>query len=114
MMSVRSSVLAVAAVAAGLATVSFAAVPAAAGQLDAVEVQYQDLNLANDAGRAALDSRISAAARQVCGDYMPTELKWREMARACQRDVIASAAPQRNALVGGQRYAALRVSRAAN
>ena len=113
-MSVRSSVLAVAAVAAGLATAAFAAAPAAAGELDAVQVQYQDLNLSHASGRATLDRRISAAARQLCGDYMLTELKWREMSRVCQQDVIASAAPQRNALLSGQSYAALRVSRAAN
>ena len=113
-MSVRSSILAVAAVAAGLATVSLGAAPAVAGQLESAEVQYQDLNLANASGRATLDRRISAAARQVCGEYLTIELKWREMARACQNDVIASAAPQRNALVSGQRTAALRVSRAAN
>jgi UrcA family protein len=113
-MSVRSSVLAVAAVAAGLATVAFAAAPAVAGELDSVQVQYQDLNLSHASGRAALDRRISAAARQLCGDYMPIELKWRELSRVCQQDVIATVAPQRNALLSGQSYAALRVSRAAN
>lgn len=113
-MSVRSSILAVAAAAAGLATVSLGASPAFAGQLESVEVQYQDLNLANSAGRATLDRRIAAAARQVCGEYLTVELKWAEIARACQNDVIAAAAPQRDALVGGQRYAAVRVSRAAN
>ena len=113
-MSVRSSILAVAAVAAGLATVSLGAAPAVAGELEAVEVQYQDLNLAHASGQAALDRRISAAARQVCGECLTIELKWRDMARACQNDVIAQTAPQRNALVSGQRYAALRVSRAAN
>jgi UrcA family protein len=113
MMSVRSSILAVAAVAAGLATVT-AAAPAVAGQLASVEVEYQDLNLTNAAGQASLDRRIASAARELCGDYMPVELKWRELSRACQAEVIASAAPQRNALVAGERYAALRVSRAAN
>jgi UrcA family protein len=113
-MSVRSSILAVAAVAAGFATIGLGAAPAAAGQLDAVLVPHQDLNLANPAGQATLDRRISAAARQVCGDYLLIELKWNEMARACRQEVIASAASQRNALVGGQRHAAMRVSRAAN
>jgi len=112
-MSVRSS-LAVAAVAAGLATVAFAAAPAAAGELESVQVQYQDLNLSHASGRATLDRRISSAARRLCGDYMPIELKWRELSRACQQEVIASTAPQRDALLSGQSYAALRVSRAAN
>ena len=112
-MFVRPSVLAVAAVAAGLATASLAAAPAAE-EVSSVEVQYQDLNLDHSAGQAALDRRIAYAARQVCGDYMPIELKWRELSRSCQREVIAAAAPQRDAAVGGQRYAALRVSRAAN
>ena len=113
-MSVRSSILAVAAVAAGLATLSLGAAPAVAGQLETVEVKYQDLNLAHASGQAILDRRISAAARRVCGEFLNIELEWRQMSRACQNDVIASAAPQRNALISGQRYAALRVSRAAN
>jgi UrcA family protein len=113
-MSVRSSILAVAAIAAGFATIGLGAAPAVAGQLDAVMVRHQDLNLANSAGQAALDRRIAAAARRVCGDYLLVELKWNEMSRLCRQEVIASAASQRDALVGGQRYAAVRVSRAAN
>ena len=54
-MSVRSSILAVAAVAAGLATVSLGAAPAVAGELEAVEVQYQDLNLAHASGQEPLN-----------------------------------------------------------
>lgn len=83
---------------------------------DTVSISYADLNLASEAGRATFDNRLAYAARQVCGDYHHTELKWAAMSRTCQAEVIAAAQPSRDALVANQdRYAANRflVSRAA-
>ena len=107
-------ILAAAAVTAALAATGLAAVPAVAQSISSLPVAVSDLNLATNAGRETLDGRIAYAARQLCGDYSHLELKWAAMSRSCQAEVIASAQPQRNALVGGERFASLRVSRAAN
>ena len=110
-------VLALAASAAAFLAVGAAISPASAQSTpEAVSISYADLNLASDAGRTAFDNRIAYAARQVCGDYHHTELKWAAMSRTCQAEVIAAAQPSRDALVANQdRYAATRfvVSRAA-
>lgn len=107
-------ILAAAAVAAALAATSLAAGPAVAQSITTLPVAVSDLNLATTAGRQTLDGRIAYAARQLCGDYSHLELKWNAMSRSCQAEVIAAARPQRDALVGGQRFASIRVSRAAN
>ena len=108
-------ILAAAAVTAALATTALAAGPVAAQTVSSsLPVAVSDLNLATSAGRQTLDGRIAYAARQLCGDYSHLELKWAAMSRSCQAEVIAATQPQRDALVGGQRFASLRVSRAAN
>jgi UrcA family protein len=106
-------ILAVAAATAAFAAAGLAG-PAAAQSIATVPVAVSDLNLATNAGRQTLDGRIAFAARQLCGDYSHLELKWAAMSRSCQSEVIAAAQPQRDALIGGQRFASLRVSRAAN
>ncbi len=113
-MKARHIVLATAALVAGAANVSIATAPAFAQSLESVAVPYQDLNLTHAAGQRVLDNRIDAAAKQLCGEFLTVELKWSEMSRICRAEVIASVQPQRDALVGGQRFASLRVSRAAN
>jgi len=113
-MRVRNTILAAAAIAASFVQLGAAAAPAFAQPTDAVEIVYQDLNLGHAAGRAALDRRISAAARQVCGTFLNIELKWDQMSRACQQEVIASVQPRRDALAGAPLYAQARASRAAN
>lgn len=108
-MTLRSTILAVAAVAASLS-----AAPASAQTLESIQVSYGDLNLHSAAGRTALDGRIAAAARRLCGTYPAFELEWSQVSRACQADVIASTAGQRDAVVAGESFAALVVSRAAS
>ena len=107
-MNLRKPLFAAAALAAAYVNTSAALSPAAAQDADGVAVSYADLNLASPAGRAVLDRRIAAAARQVCGNYLITELKWAEMSRACRAEVTASAQ-----LPGAAQLASLRVSRAA-
>jgi UrcA family protein len=53
-----------------LIAVAFATLlsPAAFADAASVRVDYSDLNLSNPAGQRALDTRISRAARSVCGD----------------------------------------------
>jgi len=112
-MSSRKSVLAAAALAAAFLSSGFAAAPAAARTVSSVTVSYADLNLAAAAGRAVLDRRIAAAARQLCGQYAPVELKAIALSRACQADVTASARAQRPALATASNNVSFRVSRAA-
>jgi len=59
---------------AALAVAGFAA-PAAAADEPKVTVPYADLNLATPAGTAALEARIDAAVREVCGKPYLRDLK---------------------------------------
>lgn len=107
-MFVRSTFLAFAALA--------AACPAAAQTQDSILVGYSDLNLSSPAGREAFQGRVAAAARQVCGEYQPLELKMIAISRACQARAIASAETRlsQNLAGGDVQLASLEVSRAAN
>ena len=111
-MIVRSTFFALAAVAAATLATGVAISPAVA-QTDSVSVGYGDLNLASPAGRIALDRRIAGAARQVCGEYRPLELKMIALSRACRSGVLAAARGQRTASTAGRQLTALAVSRAA-
>ena len=118
-MSVRSSILAAAAVAASLC--NLAAAPAFAESPESILVSYADLNLANAAGRDILDRRIANAASSLCGQYTLAHVGFATAARACQAETIAAVQPQRDAAMnfrGTVRVSSadrfLRVSRAAS
>lgn len=50
-----------------LATIALAAAaPAAADEINTVEVEWQDLNLSTESGQDTLQGRISAAINEVC------------------------------------------------
>ena len=102
----RSTFLALAAAAAAIAT------PAAA-QGDSITIGYGDLNLASQAGRAALDQRIDGAARQLCGEFSPLELKGMALNRACRAGVLADARAQLARVIVDDQVASIAVSRAA-
>lgn len=108
-MQFRPFILAAAVAAAGLST--FAAVGPAIAAEAGVAVQHEDLNLSTAAGRAVLDRRIDRAARLVCGTALTIELELAGEVNSCRADVIASTRARRDALVGGQSYAELRVTR---
>jgi UrcA family protein len=118
-MILRPSILAAAALAAGLLTLGVAASPAMAQEIS-VRVSYADLNLASDSGREILDRRIANAADQLCGAFSPLELTWAAAVRACQAETIALTQPQRDAALRhgtvqiSSADRAVRVSRAAN
>ena len=119
-MFVRPSILAAAALTAGLVTLGVAAAPAAAQPIPSVLVSYADLNLASTAGREILDRRIANAAGQLCGAFSPVELNWAEAVRECRALTIADTQPQRDAALRhgtvqvSSADRAVRVSRAAN
>jgi UrcA family protein len=111
-MKVRSTLLALAAVAAATLMTGIAVSPAVAGET--VAVPYGDLDLASAAGRARLDSRVFRAATMICGRYDPRELRLSALSRACRDDAIAGVRGQREAaLGGGALHADVSVSQAA-
>jgi UrcA family protein len=103
----RSTILALAAAAAAAV-----AAPALA-QTDTVTIGYGDLNLASQAGRAVLDQRIDGAARQLCGEASPLELKRVALGRSCRAGVLADARAQLARVIVDDQFASLAVSRAA-
>jgi UrcA family protein len=118
-MSIRTPILAAAAVVAMIANLA-AVTPALSQPLESVELSYQDLNLASAAGRNVLDRRIAGAAAQLCGQARAIELSWNAAVQTCRTETIALTQPQRDAAVryGTVQIASsdqiVRVSRAAN
>lgn len=66
------------------AAFGFVAIAAPAAAQSSVAVEYSDLNLASEAGRATLENRLEGAVRDVCG-AAPRVTDLRAMAgyRAC-------------------------------
>lgn len=62
-----------------------------AGESAAVTVRYTDLNLATDAGNAALYARLESAARKVCAPSDIRDLGQMAAASACAQQAIARA-----------------------
>jgi UrcA family protein len=102
----RSTILALAAAAAAAATPAIA-------QNGSVTIGYGDLNLASQAGRNVLDRRIDGAARQLCGEVSPLELKRIALGRTCRAGVLADARAQLARVIVDDQFASLAVSRAA-
>ncbi|MBU3077750.1 UrcA family protein [Sphingomonas quercus] len=76
---------------------------AAPRQSSPVAVSYHDLNLATDAGRAALDRRIRRAADRSCG-WSGAGIAVRAMDRKCRIAAIAGAqAPMELAVIAAER-----------
>lgn len=81
-MNVRPLILTIAAAATLVATPAFA---------ESVQVEYKDLDLSSDAGRATLQTRIESAAREVCGLRQTTTGTRMPMGKAkkCYNEVMA-------------------------
>ena len=110
-MSVRTTILAAAAVAATMVNIGVAAAPALAQGSETIAVSYADLNLASDVGRNVLDRRIASAAGQLCGQALLADLGDSAAVRACLDATIASVQPQRDAVLGN-RYGTVQISQA--
>ena len=83
-------------------------IPAFAGQpaaqpdtLPRAVVHYGDLNVDSAAGRKALTSRLTRAARLVCPDSLSRDLRTKAAGQSCIRDSVAEAL----STVGEQRLA---------
>lgn len=88
-----AGVLVAAASAVAATAASAAAVNPAAGTTSVV-VAHRDLNLAQPEGRSALQGRLRAAARLVCGAPEREEIRAYFARRDCYREAIAQAAPE--------------------
>lgn len=81
---ILASLLAMTATLVTTSAVQAGAAGPAATHYDSVVVSYGDLNLASEAGKKALYSRLSAAAERACGKTPASrELKLRAQYRAC-------------------------------
>lgn len=78
-----------------LAALAFAAAPAAAQEVTtSVAVPFADLDLTTDAGQSTLESRVSAAAKEVCGETRPRDLKAMSAWQECRAKAEANALAQ--------------------
>ncbi|MGB3470608.1 MAG: UrcA family protein [Erythrobacter sp.] len=62
-------------------------------------VEYADLDLSSDAGRAALDKRLNRAIRDVCRAPFTRSVRAASQARACAEKVRETVLVQRNAIL---------------
>lgn len=65
--------------------------PVAGSDVNVSIVRTADLNLTTEAGRRALDVRLSHAAREVCGTASDVDLEGKNKVRACRDSVLAEA-----------------------
>ena len=88
-----------------ITTAAIKAVPAVAepvaGTVNVSIVHTADLNLTTEAGRRALDVRLSHAARDVCGNPSDVDLAGKNKARACRAAVLADARAKGEQLAAG-------------
>ena len=84
-----------------------------AAEVNSVRVSYADLNLANQAGRAALHGRVAHAARSVCEIEDSREYKLATATNACRSDAIAAAQPAIDAAIAAVRKGTVTVGSAA-
>ena len=75
---------------------SVAAVSPARAESDTQVVSYADLDLTSPAGQAALDRRLNAAIRQVCGRPFPIDLQTHRQVQQCRSQTAAIVQAQRN------------------
>jgi UrcA family protein len=81
-----------------LAAAAFAAVPAFAQDAKtSILVPFGDLNLASAEGSAALDARVKAASRKICGVAQAPGLTEMLALQSCRASVLESARPQMTA-----------------
>ena len=65
--------------------------PASTPDVNVSIVHTADLDLTTEAGRRALDVRLSHAAREVCGTASDVDLEGKNTVRACRDSVLADA-----------------------
>lgn len=99
---------------AALAFSAVAGTAASAEDAPTAIVTYADLNLSSTAGVVALNRRISAAARRICGEDDIRDLQRQAAVDACRTAAVRSAAPQVAKLINPTQEVALNTARAIN
>jgi UrcA family protein len=94
-MTIRKIIFSVAAAAAALTS----AVPAAAQEVEKVQIFHGDLNLGSKAGIATFNRRVVRAAEQLCGVSSAQNLVMIARTKACHAEILSSADAQRSALI---------------
>jgi UrcA family protein len=83
-----------------------------------VKVKYSDLNLASEAGQAALHSRIKSAVLKVCGKDEAGDLNLRSLQQKCRADALRNARVRADNAIAeyqaGRRVATQSIPRRAN
>lgn len=82
------------AIAAALAAAPAAAQPSAPADSYEVTVQFADLNLDNPVAQRALEARIAAGAKQVCGERSIFQISRYAAVQSCQQRFISTARQQ--------------------
>lgn len=62
-------------------------------------VHTADLNLSTPDGQQALDTRLTRAVREVCGEASDADLAGKNEVRRCRETTLASARTQRDTLI---------------
>jgi len=96
---------------AALAFATVAGTAASAEDAPTAIVTYADLNLSSTAGVAALNHRISVAARRICGEADIRDLQRQAAVDACRATAVRSAAPQIAKLINPTQEVALNTAR---
>ncbi|MBV8686979.1 MAG: UrcA family protein [Alphaproteobacteria bacterium] len=92
------TILAIAAAAAALGAAPALARDPAPAPASAV-VRYADLDLGSPSGRRALDLRIGAAVRTVCGAASDADVHGKNLVLRCRRDTAQAVSSKRGALL---------------
>lgn len=96
------------------ASAAFGAAPAPARDSAPVPqsevVRYADLNLATEAGRSALDRRISLAVREVCGSASDVDVHGKNLVRRCRMETSRAVSAQREAALAADSAASVRLA----
>lgn len=84
------------------ALIKGAPVLAQAAPVNVSIVHTSDLDLSTEDGRAQLNRRLAAAARDVCGTASDADLEAKNDVRQCRADVLSAAKKRGEALVAGR------------
>ncbi len=91
-----------------LAALSLAAIATpASAETQSVKVAYADLNLSSQAGMAALESRIHAAAKKICGKVEVRQVGDGAAHQRCMDETQASASVEIARVTGNRAVLAL-------
>lgn len=82
-----------------MALLALVCAPAIAAETSSIEVRFDDLNLARPAGVAALDRRLSQAARSLCSHLEGRSLPEIRAAGKCRTETLAAVQSRRDARI---------------